>query len=85
MNSLLYYIIILSFLSFWFIGYIYVKRQNEITAKENSLAIIRSKRKYQIEGLNKTKEQLQKEIKYLEAEFKKLQAEHEKIKNEQNT
>ncbi|WP_457572319.1 hypothetical protein [Desulfovulcanus sp.] len=76
MEEILYTILICCLISFWVVGYAYIKAQNKLISHENSLDATKKKIGPKIEGLNKVKKQLKHEISELENELKELQKRH---------
>ena len=72
-EEILYTILICCLISFWIIGYAYIKAQHELISYENSLKAIKKKISQKIESLNKVKKQLKDEAAPLKNELKKLQ------------
>jgi uncharacterized protein YlxW (UPF0749 family) len=72
-EEILYTILLCCLISFWVIGYAYIKAQHELISYENSLKAIKKKISQKIESLNKVKKQLKDEAAPLKNELKKLQ------------
>ena len=72
-EEILYTILLCCLISFWVIGYAYIKAQHELITYENRLEAIKKKIGQKIESLNKVKKQLKDEAAPLKNELKKLQ------------
>jgi len=72
-SSLVYLLILLGAISFWLVGYIYVKKQNQLLAYENEIAILRAKTKHKLEALEKQKQEILKQIENIQQEIAKLE------------
>ncbi|SDN48307.1 hypothetical protein SAMN04488516_102268 [Desulfonauticus submarinus] len=75
MNFILYFILLLAIISFWVIGFIYIKKQNQILAKENELAILKAKTRYKTQTLEQQKKQLQAKLKDIQKKLKQINSE----------
>ncbi|MDQ7032043.1 MAG: hypothetical protein Q9M37_04915 [Desulfonauticus sp.] len=64
-----YFVLILIIISFWIVGFVYVKKQNLLLAKQNELAIFRAKTNNKIKALEQEKSQLLERLKELEAQL----------------
>jgi len=76
MEEILYTILICCLISFWAIGYAYLKAQQEITAHENNLKAFKKKSEHKIKNLKELKKQLDEKLAQLQNELKELQAEN---------
>jgi uncharacterized protein YlxW (UPF0749 family) len=72
-EEILYTILICCLISFWIIGYAYIKAQHELISYENSLEATKKKINQKLESLNKVKKQLEDEAAQLKNELKELQ------------
>lgn len=73
MNLLLYFILLAAAISFWLIGYIYLKRQNHLLAYENEVAILRAKTKHKLEALEQQKQELLKQLEEIKKQLQNLE------------
>ncbi|WP_028575239.1 hypothetical protein [Desulfonatronovibrio hydrogenovorans] len=63
--NLLLWAALLIILSFWVLGYVYVKLCGDIAAKEHKVSMTRTKLKHQIAGLEREKAKLDEKIQEL--------------------
>ena len=72
-EEILYTILLCCLISFWIIGYAYIKAQHELISYKNSLEATKKKINQQIESLNKVKKQLEDEAIQLKHELEEIQ------------
>ncbi|WP_045215721.1 hypothetical protein [Desulfonatronovibrio magnus] len=71
--NLLIWAALLIILSFWIIGYFYVKMHGDITAREHKLSMTRTKMKHQMAGLESQKKKLDESIAAMQKEMAMIQ------------
>lgn len=60
-------------ISFWVLGYYYIKMHGDITAKEHKLSMTRTKMKHKMAGLEKEKQKIEENIQKMTKEMEKRQ------------
>ena len=73
MSFLIYYTLFLAVISFWLVGFFYVKQNNLLLAKQNEAGITKAKLSNKIAALEKQKEKLMQTLKKLEQKLKTLE------------
>ncbi|RQD56918.1 MAG: hypothetical protein D5R98_09335 [Desulfonatronovibrio sp. MSAO_Bac4] len=71
--NLLIWAALLIILSFWILGYFYVKMHGDITAREHKLSMTRTKMKHQMAGLESQKKKLDESIAAMQKEMAMIQ------------
>ncbi len=73
--NIIYWALCLILISFWVLGYYYIKFYGEVAAQEHRVSIARTKLKHQIAGLEKEKEKLDRNIESMVQEIDKYRQE----------
>ena len=76
MSFLIYYTLFLAVISFWIVGFFYIRQNNILLAKKNEVGITKAKLTNKISALEKQKEELKQRLKKLEEKFRKLETEN---------
>ncbi|MCA1743886.1 MAG: hypothetical protein ABR542_02640 [Desulfonatronovibrio sp.] len=56
-------------ISFWILGYFYIKMKGDITAREHKLSMIKTKMKHKMAGLEKEKQKIEESIQKIAKEM----------------